>query len=193
MKHIVFSIIIAIALSSCSTKITSSRDSEIDITNSKTYSFYGWTEVNDMIDVDKIAIEKAITNEFEKRGLTYKETGGDLIISFILVVDKGSTTNRYNMYYGSGPYGFYQPMWGWGYGYGYGYNSMSNSGVPYPENSFYTGTLVIDVFDLNSKKLVWQSVLSKVVDTKNKKDKSSVRASFASKMMKTFPIKEVKK
>ena len=46
---------------------------------------------------------------------------------------------------------------------------MSNSGVPYPENSFYTGTLIIDVFDLNTKKLAWQSVLSKVVNPDKKR------------------------
>ena len=196
MKHIIYSLIIALALSSCSTKITGNRDTEIDITNSKTYSFNGWTEVNDMVDVDKIAIEKAFSEELKKRGLTYKEKGGDLIFSFILVIDKDATSNRYNSYYGAGPYGFYQPSWGWGVGYGYGSNYMSNSGVPYPENSFYKGTLVVDVFDINTKKLAWQGILSKAIDTDNKKDKSkkvSARQKLASRMMKTFPIQVIKK
>lgn len=193
MRGIIFSIIIAFAFSSCSTKITSHKDTEIDISKSKTYSFYGWTEVNDMVEVDKIAIEKSIANELQSRGLTYKETGGDLIISFILVIDKGSTTNRYSTYYGHGPYGFYQPSWGWGMGYGY--NQMSNSGVPYPENSFLKGTLVIDVFDINTKKLAWQGVVSKAIDTENKnknKKRSENRDKLAKKVMKTFPMPIVK-
>lgn len=189
MKQIVYSIIIVLAFSSCSTKITSNRDAEIDVSKSKTYSFYGWTEVNDMVEVDKIAIEKAFSIELEKRGLSYKKTGGDLIFSFYLVIDKGSTTNRYNSYYGHGPYGFYQPSWGWGMGYGYGYNNMNNSGVPYPENTFLKGTLVVDVFDLETKKLAWQGVISKAIDTDNNvKKKSDNRQKLAGKMMKSFPI-----
>lgn len=176
-------------LSSCSVKIVSNKDTSIDISNSKTYSYYGWTEVNDMVDVDKKAIEQAFSVELESRGLTYKETGGDLIISFFLVVDKESTTNRYTSYYGHGPYGFYQPTWGWGTGY-YGVN---NSGVPYPENSFYEGTLVVDVFDRNTKKMVWQGVISKAIDIKNQdKNKHYNRQKLAHRMMKTFPILEKK-
>lgn len=193
MRGIIFSIIVTLAFSSCSTKITSRRDAEVDISKSKTYSFYGWTEVNDLVEVDKIAIEKAISSELKSRGLIYKETGGDLIFSFFLVIDKGSTTNRYSMYYGHGPYGFSQPSWGWGMGYSY--NHMSNSGVPYPENSFLKGTLIVDVFDINTKKLAWQGVVSKAIDTENKKKnskRSENRSKLATKLMKEFPIAIVK-
>ena len=189
MKYLVYSIIIALSFSSCSTKITTNRDSNVDITKSKTYSFYGWTEVNDMVEVDRIAIEKAFANELESRGLTYKEVGGDLIISFFLVIDKGSTSNRYSGYYGHGPYGFYQPTWGWGMGYGYSYDQRAYSGVPYPESSFYKGTLVVDVFDMNTKKLAWQGVISKAIDPDDRsKNKTDNRQKLAGKIMKTFPI-----
>jgi hypothetical protein len=188
MKHYIYIIVTILIFNSCSVKITSNKDKDIDISKSKTYSFYGWVEMNDLVYVDKKAIEKAFSNAFEKRGLTYTETGGDLIISFFLVVDKESTTNRYNAYYGHGPYGFYQPTWGWGTGFYNGY-----AGVPYPENSFYEGTLVVDVFDRHTKKLVWQGVITKAIDIKNHKKKDYNRQKLADRMMKTFPIMEVKK
>lgn len=191
MKNIFLIVILASFFSSCSSlKISSSADKEIDISKSKTYSFFGWTEVNDMVDIDKKAIEKAFANELKQRGLTYQEAGGDLVVSLFIVVDKSSTSNRYNSYYGHGPYGFYQPSWGWGTGYAYGYGSgTSYAGVPYKESSYYKGTLVCDVFKRSSKKLAWQGVVSKAIKTDKKRDGD--QAQIAARLMKSFPIEKI--
>ncbi len=188
-KKLIILFSVALFISCTSLKITSNTDKDIDISKSKTYSFYGWTEVNDMVDIDKKAIEKAFAQELAQRGLTYVETGGDIIISLFIVVDKNTTTNRYNTYYGHGPYGFYQPSWGWGMGYGYGYGGGAPyAGVPYKENLYYKGTLVCDVFDNSTKKLAWQGVITKAINTDNKKKSNTQK--LASRVMKTFPIKK---
>ena len=191
MKQLLYIIILLVTVSSCAVKITINRDKDIDISNAKTFSYYGMTEVNDLVDINIKTIEKALANELKRRGLTYKEKNGDIVISLFLVVDKNSTTNRYGSYYGHGPYGFYQPTWGWGYGYASGYNTVPYAGVPYRENAYYRGTLIMDVFDLKTKKLAWQGVLSKAIDldAHKKKDKSQ---QLAKRLMKTFPIKPVK-
>ena len=188
MKKFGFAIIATIIISSCSTlKITNNQDKEVDISKSKTFSYNGWTEVNDMVEVDRVVIEKAFAKELKQRGLTYKESGGDIIVSLFIVVNKGTTTNRYNSYYGHGPYGFYQPTWGWGMGYSGGYGS--SSGVPYKESAFYKGTLVCDVFDNKTKKLAWQGVVSKALDKTGKKRGDIDR--IAARVMKSFPIEKL--
>lgn len=189
MKRIYILLLAILTLASCSSlKVTSNFDKTIDISKSKTYSYYGWTEVNDMFEVDKTVFEKAFADEFKSRGLTYTETGGDIVISLFLVIDKTSTQNRYNTYYGQGPYGFYQPAWGWGTGYAYNYNTNTTfAGEPYRENVYYQGTLVCDVFDSQSKKLAWQGVISKAIPVE-KKNRTDV-AKIVQHLLLNFPIK----
>jgi len=189
MKIFSIAIFAAIILSSCtSLKVTSNFDKELDISKSKTYSFYGWTEVNDMIDIDKQVIEKAFSNELSQRGLTYQELGGDINILFFVVVDKESTSNRHNSYFG--PYGYAMPTWGWGTGYGYGYGSgNSSAGVPHSENQFYKGTVVCSAFDNTSKKLAWQGVVVKAIKKNNPKRADIPK--IVEKLMNNFPIPKV--
>lgn len=177
--------------SSCATlKVKSNRDKKVDITESKTFSFYGWKEINDFVDIDKKAFEKAFVSELKSRGLTHKEVGGDIVISFFLVVDKSTTTNRYMSYYGHGPYGFHQPTWGWGLGWSQGAMAATYSGQPYKENAYFKGTLVCDVFDSKSKNLAWQSVASKAFNPKSKK-KADI-GKIVNRIMKSFPIQQQK-
>ncbi len=188
MKKLGFVVITLVILSSCSSlKVTSNIDEKVDISNSKTFSYNGWTEVNDMIEVDRKVIEKAFANELKQRGLTYVESGGDIIVSLFIVVNKNSTTNRYNSYYGHGPYGFSQPTWGWGMGYAGGYGS--SAGVPYRESAFYKGTLVCDAFDKKTKKLAWQGVISKALD--NEKKRKGAIEQIVARVMKDFPIEKL--
>jgi len=191
MKIISIALLAAIILSSCtSLKVTSNFDKELDISKSKTFSFYGWTEVNDMIDIDKQVIEKAFTNELNQRGLIYKELGGDINILFFVVVDKESTSNRYNSYFG--PYGYAMPTWGWGVGYGYGYgNGNASAGVPHSENQFYKGTVVCSAFDNTSKKLAWQGVVVKAIKKNNPKRADIPK--IVEKLMNNFPIAKIQK
>ncbi|MEA3479060.1 MAG: DUF4136 domain-containing protein [Bacteroidota bacterium] len=158
MKLRTLAIILSIAvLSACeSINVTADWDKTVDFTQFKTYSYYGWARESDKIlsQFNKIRIEEAFGKEFEKRGLQYVESGGELVVSLFIVVDQKTGVTAYTDYYGAGAYGYYRP-WGWGAGY---------STTSYHEYDYLVGTLVCDVFDDSSKKLIWQGVGSRTVD-----------------------------
>lgn len=187
-------IVISFGLNSCTSyKIVSQQDKTVDFNKFKTYSFYGWKGDTDNLTQKQISIiEDSFGKELQNRGLTHKENGGDLVLSFFIVVDKASTTNRYNGYYGFGSYTFEQPEWGWGSNVYISVGGLAlppENGVPYKENAYYKGTIVCDAFDNSTKKLAWQSVFTKALNPKKQKGEPEVTIpKIVTRIMKRFPI-----
>ena len=191
MRIVLFFLLGAIVFSSCSTiKITSDKDGSVDFSQFKTLSYYGWTEESDKIlnSLEKERIEKAFGAEFEKRGYTYTERDGDIIVSLFIVVDQKRGTTAYtNHYGGGGPYGYYG---GYGYGAGWGWG-MGFSSTSYHEYEYYVGTLVCDVFDSKTKKLIWQGVVSGEIDD-NPKTRERNTPRVVKELMKRYPVPPLK-
>ncbi len=192
MKNIILFLGTAFLLGACSTiQFTSDKDGSVDFTQYKTLSYYGWQEESDKIlnRFDKERIEKAFADEFEKRGLNLIERDGDVVVSLYIVVDQKTGTTAYtNHYGGGGPYGYYG---GFGYGAGWGWG-MGYSSTSYQEYDYKVGTLVCDVFDSETKKLVWQGVVSgKLDDNPNNREKNVPR--IVNELMKRYPVPASKK
>lgn len=175
-------------LSGCSPKITitSDYDKEADFTQYSTYSYYGWAKESDLIinPFDKERFEEAVAKELSSRGIDYVEKGGDLTVSLFIQFDQKKGVNAYTDYYGHSPYGYgYGPGWGWGYGY---------SSTSYHEYDYTVGTLVIDIFDHQQKKLVWQGVGSQTVDDKPSNNEYGINRAVRGIMSK-YPVKPSKK
>jgi len=167
MKFRILAIIFSVAiLSACSSiSVTADWDKTVDFNSYKTYSYYGWAKESDKIlnPFDKERIEQAFSDEFDKRGIQYVESGGDLVVSLFIVIDQKTGVTAYTDHYGTGGYGYYSP-WGWGAGY---------STTSYHEYDYLVGTLVCDVFDHSTKKLIWQGVGSGTIDDNpNKRDRN---------------------
>jgi len=177
-------------ISCSSVKVHSDFDGSADFTKYKTLEFYGWAEESDKVlnQLERNRIEKAFGAEFLKRGFTGVEENGDIVVSLFVVVDKKTSVTAYTNHYGGG-YG-YGAGWGWGYG-GYGGVGMGASTTTYNENDYLEGTLVVDVFDAKTKKLIWQSVGSKTIDENPKNAERNV-AYIAEKMMKPYPVQPIK-
>jgi len=193
MKKLLGSWLVAtLILSGCSSvTVHSDYDKAVDFKQYKTYQFLGWAEESNKIlnRFDQERIQKAFGLEFDKRNMEYVESNGDLAVSLFVVVDKKTSVTAYTNHMGMGGYG-YGAGWGW-YG-GYGGMGMGTSTTNYSENDYLEGTLVVDIYDTKTKKLVWQSVGQKTVDDNPKNaDKNSIYV--AEKMMKPFPIEPVKK
>ena len=177
-------------LNSCSSlKVYSDIDPTVDWSNYKTFEYYGWDEESDKIlnRLDRDRIENAFGEEFKVRGLQYVENGGDMIVTLFVVIEqkKGATATTTHMggayggYYG-GYYG-YGPGWGWGGGH---------STTSIQEYDYAVGTLVIDVFDAENEKLIWEGIGTKTVDENPQtRDKNIPRAVKA--IMSKFPVKPV--
>ena len=168
-------------------KVHTDRDKEADFTNYKTFTFLGWQNDSDKLlnDLDKDRMRKAFRNEFENRQLNKAEgDDADMAISLFLVVEQKTSTSAYTNYYGGGgAYGGYRRGgWGWGGGH---------ASTTYTENDYIKGTLVMDVYDNETKNLIWQAVASGTVK-ENPKNRDKSIPKTVKKLLKKFPIVPVK-
>jgi hypothetical protein len=113
-------------------------------------------------------IKDAATNALEAKGLTLQAKHPDLIVVYTTTVGRGTRTNYYSSYPG-----FYGG-WGWGAGWGWGSRwgwggwarpgyyafgdpFMYDGGITYAEQENYKeGTLIIDLIDTHTRKVVWR-------------------------------------
>ena len=160
-------------------KFTADYDKEIDFNRYKSLSYLGWAKDSDKIlnQFDKDRIEGAFAVEFMKRGIELKQSGGDMMVSLFIVVDQKTAVTSYTDHYGG--YGGYRyGGWGWGAGY---------STTRYQEYDYQVGTLICDVFDAESKKLVWQGVVSgELDDNPNSRERNIPRVVM--ELMKKYPV-----
>ena len=168
-------------LFSCSSvKVTTDYDKSADFGKYKTYVFLGWQGDSEKIlnDLDKERLHKAFATEFEKRKLELVEENGDIAVTLFVVIDQKSSITGYSNYYGGAGYGYRRGAWGWGGGH---------STTTYTESDYLKGTLVVDVFDGQSKELIWQGVGTKTIEENpQKRDKNIPKGTEA--IMKSFPI-----
>lgn len=162
-------------------QVKSERDKTTDFSKIKTYSFAGWLKGSETqtTEFDKKRIYAAFKEEFDARGLTFVEQGGDVTVTLFVVIQAKTSTTAYTEYIGG--YG-YTNTWGWGYG------GMTT----YDTKDYKKGTLVIDMYD-SSKKKIWQSVISSTlkeveIDKKEKKTKKVIK-----KLMRKYPVRPIKK
>lgn len=165
-------------------KVNTDYDKKADFTVYKTVSFLGWQDDVTLNDFDKKRFTDAFREEFKKRNLTLLESGGDMAIALYLVVAQKTSTTAYTNYYGGGAGRGYRRggRGGWGGGY---------SSTSYSESDYLEGTLVMDVFDGESKEQIWQAVATKTVSEKPEKREKSIPKGVK-KVMKKFPIAPVK-
>lgn len=190
MKKILGFIVVTFLASCSSINVTYDYDKDADFSEYETYEFLGWADESDKIlsQIDKKRIQEAFAAEFAARGLELVESGGDMAVSLFIVVNEKTGVTAYTDYYTMGgvygrPY-VYGPGWGWGYGY---------STTRYQEYDYLVGTLVLDVFDNESRNLVWQGVGSKTIDDDANtavREKNIKRVARA--IMNYFPVKPVK-
>jgi hypothetical protein len=99
------------------------------------------------------------------------------------VVDQKTSTTAYTNYYGGAGYGYRRGGWGWGSGH---------TTTTYSESDYLQGTLIMDVFDNESKELIWQGVATGTVKEKPEKREKSIPKTVG-KLMKKFPIEPLGK
>jgi len=170
-----------LAMVSCSSvKVVADQDNVTDFSKYETYSFLGWQADSDKIlnEFDRKRIHDAFISEFESRGLKAVEENGDMEVSLFVVVDQKTSVTAYTNYYGGryGGYGRYGGGWGGGY-----------ANTSYTENDYLEGTLVMDVFDGETKKQVWQGIATKTVNENPKKREKSIPSSIAA-LMRKYPV-----
>jgi hypothetical protein len=166
-------------------KVKVDFDKEVDFSKYKTYTFLTWQDDIDQLmnDFDKKRIRDAFKEQMDIRELEMVESGADMTLSLYLVIDQKTSVTGYTNYYGGAGMGYRRGGMGWG---------MGHSTTNYTENDYLEGTMVLDVFDGESKDQIWQAVGVGTVTEKPEKREKSIPKSVK-KLMKKFPIEPVKK
>lgn len=175
---------VAIITSCSSVRITTDYDKTIDFTQFKTYEYYGWAAESDKIlnQLEKERIEHAFGEELKKRGLTYVESDGDLVIALHIMTQEKTQYNATTTGMGYGGYYGYGPGWGWGPGYGVGMTTTTVN-----EYNYTVGTLVIDMYDASNERLIFESIATGTVDDNPQTREKNIPKTVA-KIMAPYPV-----
>ncbi|MEJ8583681.1 DUF4136 domain-containing protein [Riemerella anatipestifer] len=158
MKKYVFLILAAattLSITSCSPfNIRTDYAETAQFNQYKTYMFR--TDDLKINDLDKDRVLNEIAKQFNAKGLSTNQTPD-------LIVNVKASHKKVEDIQSTNPYG----MWGWGGPWGWGWG-MNRTWV----SNYNTGTLVIDIVDAKTNKLVWQGIGSGInVDAPKSKQK----------------------
>ena len=137
-------------ISSCSSSnnLVTHTNEQVDFYRYQSYSLLEWNTNNDSI-VDEHTRERilyAMANELNLRGFHWSADGGDMRVAVHVLVDKKTAETQYRAYYKNQ--------------YGNNYET-ANMGFDlskkrFEDYEFWEGTLLIDIFDAETKQLIWQ-------------------------------------
>jgi len=166
MKKLLIPVLLLFFISCSSLQVTNNYDKNVDFKSFKTFSLYPWDKHNDSVinEYDKQTIINAVKSEMNRRGYQYVDKNGELIVSMFVILknktDYQAYTNHYGGYAGyGGGWGYYGSPWAYGYGWGPGFNTTTVT-----RHDYVQGSLLIDIFELKEKKLIWQGVGTGEVD-----------------------------
>ena len=143
-------VVLLFASASFAQQVKTDYDRSADFSRYKTYS-WGKVQTPDSLWADRI--KEAVNTALAAKGLTPVESGGDISVVAIEMTKNQRTLNTFYDNFGGG--------WRWGGGFGNSTTTVDN---------YKVGTLVVDLFDANSKGLVWRGSSSDTLSDKSDKN-----------------------
>lgn len=181
MRKLIYFLIIMIVAASCSSvKISSDFDSSAGFSSYKTYKFTDEAKTLPGInDLNRNRLINAVETELAAKGFTKDESNPDVLIDIQLKGEQKQTATATS----SGGYG------GYGYGYRYGWGGgFSTTTINY--DTYVDGTLFVDMIDAKKNQLVWQGRGTKTVDPDASQKKREENINYAVKQIFTkYPPK----
>ena len=138
-------------------QVKSDYDRSADFSQYKTYS---WEQVQTQNPLWVDRIKTAVNSALAAKGWTQVESGGNVSIVAMEMNQTHKTLNTYYDSFGGG--------WGWGRRFG-GFGDDFGESTTTPE-TYRVGTLVVDLFDTSTKKLIWRGSLRDVLSDKSNKN-----------------------
>ena len=147
-------------------------------TNFSQIHTYCWAKVKTSNPLNEDRVKRAVDQDLAAKGWQMVPSGGDVSLTAV-----GATRNQqeYNSFYdgfGGGGFGWRR---GWGGG-GFGDTTTTVQQIP-------VGTLVLDMYDTNSKQLVWRGMASDTLSSKPEKNTQKLDKAVK-KMLDKFPPKQ---
>jgi hypothetical protein len=136
------------------------------------YKTYSWEHVKTQDPLDADRIKSAVNSALAEKGLNQVDSGGDVSIVAIEMTHNQQTLNTFYDGFGGG--------WGWRrFGGGFGEATTTT-------DTYKVGTLVVDLFDTKTKKLLWRSTSSDTLSNNSEKNIKNLDKGVE-KMFKKFP------
>src|ERR1700688_1970327 len=156
-------------------KVQTDFDHQANFSQYKTYS---WQEINPANSLWDSRIKNAVDDQLAAKGWTQVDSGGDVAI----VAIKTSQTQRTLQTFYDGMGG----GWGWRRFGGGGFGEATTTEQDYKE-----GTLVVDMYDGKSKRLIWRGSAEDTLSSNANKNEKNLDKGVA-KMFKKFPPNSAK-
>jgi hypothetical protein len=167
--------VISLATMSIAQEVKTDYDRNANFGQYKTFSFEKIQTKNQLL-IDRIT--SAVTTALTPKGLRQVSSGGDISIVAIEMTKEQQTLNTF--------YDDFGGDWGWRWGGGYGGFGEGESTTT--TDTYRVGTLVVDLFDTKSKKLIWRGSASDVLSDKSSKNIKNLDKGVE-KLFKEFPPK----
>jgi hypothetical protein len=152
-------------------EVRTDYDGNADFSQYKTFSFEK-IQTKNPLWVGRIS--SAVGAALTARGLTQVASGGDISIVAIEMTKDQQTLNTFYDNFGGG--------WGWRWGGG-GFGEATTT-----TDVYRVGTLVVDLFDTASKKLIWRGSESDALSDKSSKNIKNLDKGVE-KLFRKFPPK----
>lgn len=129
-------------------------------------------------DIYDNRVRRVIDSSLSERGMVRADSA-DFYVNYDVVTEDRASINSYNTYGGYGP--------GWGY-YPYPYGGLGMDGTHTSVYYYTQGTLIIDIIDASSGKLVWRSTAASAVERQSTPEKKEqTLRKTVEKMFEPFP------
>jgi hypothetical protein len=148
-----FGLILLMATGSFAQQVKSDYDHDANFSRYKTYS---WTSVKTRNPLWVDRIKSAVNSALTAKGWTEVPSSGDAAVFAIETTKEQQTLNTFYDNFGGG--------WGWRGGFG-GFGDATTT-----TETYKVGTLVIDIFDAGTKKLIWRGSSSDTLSDKADKN-----------------------
>jgi hypothetical protein len=147
--------------------VTTDYSRAVDFANYKTYSWIK-VRVEDPLWEDRVM--NAVDSQLTAKGWTKVPTGGDAAVAAYGSTHSQKTLQTWYTGFGGG--------WHWrGFGDGMATTTVENTPV---------GTLMVDIFDSSTEKLIWRGIANDTLSGKPEKDEKKLDKAVA-EMFKKFP------
>jgi hypothetical protein len=140
-------IVLLAATSAFAQQVKTDYDRSADFSQYKTYS---WEKVQTQDPLWVERIKEAVNSALAAKGWTQVPSGGNVAVVAIEMTRNQQTLDTFYNGFGRG--------WRWGGGFGDATTTVEN---------YKVGTLVVDLFDANSKKLAWRGSSSDTLSDKS--------------------------